>query len=315
MFLDAVAGKAVEVALKIDLFQALEEEERSLTRLAQRCGVAERGLRPLLYLLSSLNLVKEGPAGFSPGDETKVFLEQSWPSLRESLPPAPDWDKLEEAVRTGRCPAAPIEGSQDGGSFFSGVVHTLFKLHWPVARHLAGSLPQNIKKVLDLGAGSAVWSLALALSRPEVKVVAVDHQKVLEEVTAGYVAQREMEKQYDLRAGSYHVVPLEAEEFDLVYLGHVVHSEGWQASESLLQRCRTALKPNGLLAIAEWIGSEPRSEDYHANLFDLNMLMFTEAGLVFSAVELENLAVESGFGECRWVQGPGKYPVLVAEKA
>ncbi|HIB65135.1 MAG TPA: methyltransferase domain-containing protein [Phycisphaerales bacterium] len=310
--LDPVGCKAFEVALAIDLFQELDKAPGTIVELAQRCRVSTRGLRPLLFLLASVGCVKEQADTFHPSPELNRFLSERWPDQKSQAPQAGDWENLEKAVRTGRCVRPPIEGAQDGGEFFSGVVETLFGLHFGLAKSLAHALPSHPLKVLDLGAGSAVWSLGLAVQRDDIEVVAVDHQRVLESVTRKFVAKNQMEERYVLRPGDYHEVELEREHYDVIYLGHVIHSEGWEASTSLLKRCKEALAPQGTVVIAEWVGSTPRADDYHANLFDLNMLMFTEHGLVFDVSEMEELASRAGFGRLRWVKGAGKYPVLFA---
>ncbi|MCA9776196.1 MAG: methyltransferase domain-containing protein [Candidatus Eremiobacteraeota bacterium] len=310
--IDAVGKRAVDAALELNVFQFLGTDPREVSELALQCGVSVRGLKPLLSLLAALELLEESSGRFRLLDTTADFLK-NWPVMRSSLTDAPDWQELPTVVRTGKPARDPIEGEKDGGDFFSGVVSTLFGFHLPLAKNFAAQLPP-VRRVLDLGAGSAVWSLALAKEKPEVRVVAVDHGKVLEEMTTSFVEEYGVTEQYELRPGSYHEVDLEEAHYDLVYLGHVVHSEGWDASRTLLARCLQALKPGGLVGIAEWIAAEPRSADYHACLFDLNMLMFTEDGLVFNASELERLVTEAGFSDPEWVEGPGKYPVLQARR-
>lgn len=306
--LDPVAGRAVEVALELGLFSC---EPGTLEQLAHRLEVAPRGLRPLLFLLASLELIEQDQDLFRVAQSTPAYLAEVWPEVEFYRDQ--NWKELDRAVRTGKCVRPAIEGQADGGEFFTGVVDILFGLHSPVARHLVNHLP-SARRVLDLGAGSAVWSLALAKTDPQVRVVAVDHQRVLDEVTSRFLQEHGVESQYELRAGSYHEVELEPEGYDLIYLGHVVHSEGWQASTSLLRRCCQALATDGVLVIAEMVGATPRSGDYQSNLFDLNMLMFTEAGLVFDRQELEQLAGDGGFSQLRWVEGVGQYPVLLARK-
>lgn len=312
--LDAVGGRCLQAADAIGLLDRLSCGKADPATLSAELEVSERGLRPLLYLLASVNVLCQEQDAYSLSSAGREFLSSRWPSLKHSVPSVAYWERLELAVRSGSCVRPAIEGESDGGSFFSGIVDTLFRLHSPLAQAVADELPLGLGKVLDLGAGSAVWSLAYVRKNPESQAVAVDHQKVLEEVTRRFLEDHQTAKQYELRPGSYHTVDLESEHYDLIYLGHVIHSEGWEASRSLLARCLGALKPGGRLVVAEWVGSEPRSLDYHANLFDLNMLMFTEHGLVFTASEMEQLCRQAGFEVERWVKGPGQYPVLLARK-
>lgn len=311
--IDAVSGRVIEVALEMGVFSELRAEPQSLSQLACSLGASERGLRPALSVLASLSLLDDSNDIYVLKDKTPSFLSEQWPKIQQQLPQAGDWVELEKAIRTGNCVRKPIEGHSDGGDFFSGIVDTLFGLHWPLASRLAKHLPSKVERVLDLGAGSAVWSLGLCTQREKVGCVAVDMKKVLLEVTSRFVTEKGLEEAYELRAGSYHEVPLEEDHYDVVYLGHIVHSEGWQASRTLIARCFKALKSGGHLVISEWLASQPRSADYSANLFDLNMLMFTENGLVFTKGELVNLCEEAGFTQPVWAE-VGQYPPLIVEK-
>ena len=314
LHIDPVGGRAIETAIEVGLFSRLKDQAWPLEDLATVLEVSPRGLRPLLHLLTSLGLVLEDGGEYSAPGELVSFLEQVWPEKKKALVTPPDWKELTKAVRTGRCIRRPIEGEADAGNFFSGIVETLFRLHSGLAKHVGSTLPSSIEQILDLGAGSAVWSLGVLTHNPKAHVVAVDMDKVLREVTSKFVEETGFSEHFELRPGSYHEVELEPQHYDLVYLGHVIHSEGWEATRSLLKRCFYTLKPGCLLAVAEWVGSTPRGKDYHANLFDLNMLMFTEWGLVFDTQEMEALVSEAGFVEAYWEKGPGQYPVLIAKK-
>lgn len=308
--LDAVVGRSLEVAEELGLLARLKVGKGSAESLASELGLALRGVRPLLYVLTSAGLlIQEGDA-FSIGADGVRFLEKEWPATQ--CPRLPDWDLLEQAVRAGRCTRPPIEA--DGGEFFSQVVETLFPLHFPAAQHLHSVLPEDAETILDLGAGSAVWSLGLMTQRPGAQAVAVDRAQVLDEVTTQFLTRHGVEDRYHLRPGNYLEMELEPEAYQVVFLGHVLHSEGWERSRSLLHRCYRALAPEGTLVIAEMLGTEPRGLDHCSNLFDLNMLMFTEFGCVFTRRELEQLTEEAGFVDPRWVDGPGQYPPLLVRK-
>lgn len=256
----------------------------------------------MLYVLASAGFLKESQRGF----------ERSGRELPVDFGPCPDrWERLEEAVRQGSCPLPSIEGEEDGGDFFSAVVPLLFDLHWPMAQHFGRSRSPFSGTVLDLGAGSAVWSLGVLQSSPEARALAVDRSRVLEQVTQPVVEELGLLQRYDFLAGDYHRLALRRGGYGLIFLGHLLHSDGAEASLELLSRCRAALAPGGTVVVAEILASSPRSLDHEANLFDLNMLMFTQRGQVFSANALEALGRQAGFSRVAWHSGPSRYPLLL----
>jgi SAM-dependent methyltransferase len=316
--LDPISGRAIEVALELGLFEKLLQGGLTVWQLCQQTGCPERGLRPLLYLLASTGLLEMDaaePDSFFLAQGAIRYVGYYWPEAWETLPVVPEYAELERAVRTGHPVRTPVEGAGDAGGFYSGVTPALFDLHWPDAEFLAQCLPEGIARVLDLGAGSGVWSIPLAWARPGLRVVAVDRARVLSDVTTPYLSKHGVLASYQLRPGDYHTVSLEEASYDLVLLGHVLHADGWSASRALLGRAFRALAPGGLLLVAEILGGDPRSEDYTANVFDLSMLMLTENGVVFTGAELERLVEEAGFAYWDWLEGPGDYPLLLAGKA
>lgn len=310
--LDPITGRALQVAQDLGVVHLLQERPRGSEEVASETGCAYRGMEALLALLASagyLTLEKER-FGLAPG--LLEYLRDAWPAEWNAFPTIPEYEELEKAVRTGGPVRRAVEGTEDGGEFYSTVTPALFELHWPDAQALSERIDAGVHRVLDLGAGSAVWSLPLAVARPEVRVVAVDRARVLSEVTTGFLQRHEVAERYELRAGDYHEVELEEGGYELVLLGHLLHADGWEGSRQLLARCQKALAPGGKLAVAEFVAPEPRHLDYAANVFHLNMVMLTEQGVVFTAAELEKLARESGFQGLEWIQGPGNYPLLLA---
>ena len=312
MELDPISGRALEVAQQVGLIGRLETSPATLEELAVDCDCSSRGIEALLYLLASAGFLKLEDDRFALASGLLEYLRESYPEEWALFPVIPEYEEMLNAVRTGRPIRAAVEGSQDEGEFFSAMTPALFDLHWPDADFLSKRIDPKVLTVLDLGAGSAVWSLPLAKSRSEVRVVAVDRAKVLESVTRDFVDGHGVLEQYEFRSGDYHEVELEQARYDLVLLGHLLHADGWEGSRRLLQRAKAALALGGYLAVAEILASDPRDQDYAANVFHLNMLMLTEEGVAFSRAELEGLAKEAGFRDLEWIQGPGDYPVLLS---
>src|SRR5437899_12591729 len=52
--------------------------------------------------------------------------------------------------------------------------------------------------------------------------------------------------------------------YDIATLGHILHSEGEERSRKLLKKTFRALKPGGVIAIAEWLVNDERTEPAHS---------------------------------------------------
>lgn len=311
-----VPSLAVASAIELGLFGAIEQGHATLARLAQACNCSERGLMPLLHTLVSLELLQSDPEGWSLAPDARLFLVPSSPAylggmLTHQTAQIARWTALPETIRQGRRQVEAVEGDQDNGKFFAGFVDSLFNLNFPAAQAVAAQLGEA-QSALDIGCGSGVWSLALALLHPQLKVIAVDRALVLDQVTRPFAQRMGCLDRYEMRAGNFRDVDFGSH--DVVFLGHILHSEGESASRTLLQRCHRALNPGGRLVVAEMVASEPRGAHLFPNLFDLNMLMWTEEGTVFTASQLEEMCGQAGFTRCQWLSAPSPSPILVAQR-
>lgn len=309
-----VPGVAVYSAIELGVFAAVAEGHDTVAKLAAACGCQVRGMQPLVYTLTGLGLLQQAGENFSLAPDTQIFLLPSSPAylggvIAHQTKMIGAWAHMPEAIRQGKPPGTVVEGDQDDGAFFAAFVDSLFNLNWPAAQVVARALPAAGTAV-DIGCGSAVWSLALAQVQPELKVVAVDRPLVLDSVAKVFAERLGCGPRYEYRAGNFRDVDLGKS--DVAFLGHILHSEGEAASRTLLKRIHDGLNPGGVLVIAEMVASAPRGADVFSNLFDLNMLMWTEDGTVFSAAQMEEMGREAGFSRFEWLSVPGPYPVLLA---
>jgi ubiquinone/menaquinone biosynthesis C-methylase UbiE len=103
--------------------------------------------------------------------------------------------------------------------------------------------------VLDLAAGSGVWSIALAQHSPQVRVTAVDWPGIIA-ITQKVTARHGVADRYAFVAGDLHEANF-GQEHAIATLGHILHSEGEERSRQLLRKTFDALAPGGTIAIAE----------------------------------------------------------------
>jgi len=263
-------------------------------------------------------LAKDDEARYALTPESAAFLVRGKPAfhgaffLLTSGPMLSEWAKLNDIVRSGR-PEKHINREQDGVAFFRQFVEDIFPIHYAAAQRLGEALEVSKAaaplSVLDLAAGSGVWSVALALRSPHVRVTAVDWPGVIpitQKVTARFgVADRFRFVAGDLleaNFGSGHAITT---------AGHILHSEGEARSRLLLEKTFDALAPGGTVAIAEILVDANRTAPLPALIFAVNMLVNSDQGDTFSLEEISAWLRDAGFAHVRTVEAPGLAPLLI----
>src|SRR5262249_25376073 len=148
-------------------------------------------------------------------------------------------------------------------------------------------------QVLDLAAGTGVWSLPMAQCNKNVKVDALDFAPILA-VTKEYATKFGVADRYNYLSGGWQDVKLQAGHYDFIILGHILHSEGKELSQRMLKYCADALKPGGKLIVAEFFSNNEQTGPVFSSLFALNMMIVTTDGCVFTVSELQDMIKQAG---------------------
>ncbi len=312
----------LEAAISLHIFDTLEAGPMSIPQVAAATGASERGLRCLMNALVSLDFLSKRDGRYVLTPESAAFLVSSKDSFQGGIlrhisrQLIPNWLQLTEAVRTGK-PTLAVNREEKGGAFFSQFVEDIFAMSYSAAKALADWLQlEDIKppyRVLDLAAGSGVWSIALSQKSPCVQVTAVDWPEVLP-------VTRRVTQRFGVGA-RYHYVEgdlLEAdfgEGHQLAIFGHILHSEGERRDRALIQKVFHSLAPGGKAVVAEMLPNEERTGPPQALIFAVNMLVNTDEGDTFTFSEIKSWFEQAGFKDVRKLETPGLYPLIIAEKA
>jgi ubiquinone/menaquinone biosynthesis C-methylase UbiE len=229
------------------------------------------------------------------------------------------WANLEQAVKTGKA-LERVNDQASGEEFFRYLAAAIFPISYTTAQMLADELGlgsgQGAVRVLDLAAGSGVWSIPMAQSNENVTVDALDFPGILE-VTQKFASKFGVAHRYNYLPGNWRDVKLEPATYDVVTLGHILHCEGKRLSQELLAACFAALKPGGTVVIAEFLSNEDRTGPAFAQMFAINMFLMTDSGCIFTVSELEQMLLEAGFRGTRRLSLPywgEESPLLLAQK-
>jgi cyclopropane fatty-acyl-phospholipid synthase-like methyltransferase len=171
--------------------------------------------------------------------------------------------------------------------------------------------------MLDLGGGSAAYSIAFAKANAELQVDVVDQPTVLP-LTEEYIRRAGLEERIHTRAGDLRKDRFgdseTGEGYDLVLLSAIAHMFSPEENRDLLRRIYRALDAGGRLVLQDFILEADKTRPMFAALFSLNMLVNTEGGASYSEAEYEEWLHEAGFRETRRVRLPGPANLMIATK-
>ena len=311
----------LEAALNHGLFDLLDQAPQTVGELAAQSGASVRGLTAILNALVGLEfLVRQGDR-YALTPESAAFLVSTKSAYhggffrhvtRQILP---QWMQLTDAVGSGR-PTVAANRQGQGQQFFAEFVEGLFPLSYRAAQvvgeHLGISKVTAPTSVLDIGAGSGVWGIALSHQSPFVTVRAVDWPKVLK-VTRKLARRHGVGDRLQTVAGDL----LEADfgtGHQVATIGHILHSEGRERSRQLLRKTFQALASGGTIVISEFVPNEDRTGPPMPLIFAVNMLLHTEAGDTFTFGEMADWLREAGFANPRQIKAPAPSPLILATR-
>jgi ubiquinone/menaquinone biosynthesis C-methylase UbiE len=312
----------ISAAASNRVFDSLEGDAKTTEQVAGETGASARALGILMNALVGLGLLKKNRQGkYSLTPESAAFLLSKKPGTHAGFfgTIAPQlisrWLRLSDIVREGR-PAVAVNQETEGTEFFSQLVENIIPMSYPPAQklgdHLKLAKAKNEIRVLDLGAGSGIWGIALAQKSTRVRVTAVDWAGMIpttKRITRKFgVGDRFNYVEGDMLEANF------GSGYDIATLGHILHSEGEGRSRRLLRKIFRALKSGGTIAIAEWLVNDDRTEPLPSLMFAVQMLVNTEKGDTFSFNEIKNWLEEAGFKKVRKLKAPGPSPLVLATK-
>jgi 3-hydroxy-5-methyl-1-naphthoate 3-O-methyltransferase len=317
----ARAAMALAAGVELDVFNHIEAGKGTVKEIARAARSSPRGMRLLLDALTGMGYLTKQGDGYRNGPVAARFLVKGRPGymgafVGETRMTWMGWAKLPEVVQTGQ-PIEALDTEAAGKEFFPKLVEAIFPMSYGGAQGAVAAIPEKarkrIKRILDVAAGSAAWSLPFAQAIPEARVTVVDYPEVTP-VARRFAEAFGVADRYEYSEGNLRDIDFGRNRYDLVILGHIIHTEGEKWGKKLVKRAYRALGDNGQLLIAEMVPNDARTGPMLPLLFGLNMLIHTEAGDVFTMKEYREWLKAAGFRKVQTLDVPGPSPLILATK-
>jgi cyclopropane fatty-acyl-phospholipid synthase-like methyltransferase len=167
----------------------------------------------------------------------------------------------------------------------------------------------GVERLLDVGGGSAAYSIAFAQANSKLRATVLDLPAVLP-IAQGHINAAGLAGRVETRAGDLRCDAL-GTDFNLVLVSAICHMLGPAENQDLLRRCYAALAPQGRVVIQDFILEPDKTAPKQGALFALNMLVGTPAGSTYSYEEYGAWLRDAGFREVRHIRLPGPSGLMV----
>jgi SAM-dependent methyltransferase len=254
-----VTSGALNAAMELGLFWLLAEQPMDKEGIAHALDIPINRCQYWLQLLSSMGLIEQGSEGYAPSSTTRAailnaYSQETWAFLAgETLDRFPAVHDL--ALRIRQAGSAWAVQGLTPPDYFTQLLQSperarrftrmLYEIHLPLAEQVAESLDMSgVDRLMDLGGGSGVVSLALLRRHHHLTAVVVDIANVC---AAGreIAAENSMEDRI-----TYYEADFLHDDLPSGF-GMVLECDAGPYSEALLRKIRTALNPGGCLAIVD----------------------------------------------------------------
>lgn len=318
------ATAILQAGVQLGVFDQIAAGKRDAGSIAGAVDADERGVRILLDALTALQLL-ERKEGYDLAPLAEAFLVSDRPAYLGGMLSimAGEWawtgyPRLAEAVRTGGT-VLEEAAEKPSHSFWETFARSSTGVATPASVLLAEILgpwaaARETLEVLDVAAGSGLYSLTLAGQQEHAGITLVDWPNVLE-VTLRTAERLGLRDRTSSIEGSVFDVPLGGP-YDLVIASHIFHHFSEERCLTLMRRLADALKPGGKLAINEFAAADGNvAEDPFPSLFSVIMLVWTQEGEAHPVSTYRRLLEQTGFGPPEVHEGRGMPSrFLIAER-
>jgi len=284
-------------AIELKIFSVLDNHMMTSEEVAKKINANPRATDRLMNALCGFELLKKVKGKFYNSDLSAKYLVEGKPEFMGNLYHTNNlwnsWSNLTDSVVKG----ASVGGDQNKQEKNDWVESFISAMHYRGV-HQGKILSMmidltNVKKMLDVGGGSAAFSIEIVKKNSKINAVVLDLPHVIP-LTKRYVDEAGLTENFDFIKGDYLTNDFDGN-YDLILLSAIVHINSYEQNKTLIKKCADALNKEGMVIISDFIMNDDRTQPAYGALFSLNMLVGTECGDTYTENEMKEWLQSAGF--------------------
>ncbi len=318
LMISTLPHQIVGYAIRLGLFDFLQAEPATATKIQQRFTLCDRGCTALLLCLSSLGLlVRKDDSSFGLTDHARTFLVSDSPTFVGALLLMSNTQFQQfKRVMTEDEPLRPERvACWEQGKAVPDAAESTERMHALTAAAGMGLAQLGCftdhARLLDIAGGSGSVSIALARRYPELKLTVLDLPEVCQ-LTRAYVADAGLGSRIAVHPADMFASAWPTEH-DAILFSNVLHDWAPERCRTLLRKAFAALARGGSVYLHEMLTDGKYQAPTTTALYSFMMLLTTR-GQQYSRDELSELLVHAGFSEPLELPASGYFSAIRARK-
>lgn len=286
-------------SLELGLFTIIGNEARSLRSIAEESNCNERSLEKILNALVNMGFLIFKNGFYSNTADSLIFLSKESPNYLGDLMHIAalwdNWSNLTEIVRKGK-PVNYQSLSEKSDEWLEAFILASFRESKNYANIITRQIPaQNPMKILDLGAGSGVFSIELAKLYPKAQIYCFELPRVAE-LTQKFIDRSGLNERIHVISGDFLKDDI-GSDYDLVLISDVLSEYSFKTVMQTLTKVYDAMKFSGVVAIFDYFFDDKRTSPTEVVTHSISMLINTLEGEILNNTDIWFAMREAWFSD------------------
>lgn len=281
-------SKILFTSLELGVFTIIGNESKSCAEIAEEAKCNQHALEKLLNSLVNLGFLNKKFDLYSNKIDSLLYLSKESPNyLGDLLHLASLWDNwsnLTDIIRIGK-PINYKSLNEKEEKWLESFILSSYRESKIYLDQVIKHIPlNNPKRMLDLGAGSANFSIEFAKIYPRLSITAFDLPRVAE-ITQKFIDRSGFQERITTVGGDFLTDEI-GNEYDFVLLADILSQFSFNKVMEILRKVYDSLNYGGAIAILDCFFFDDRTGPAEANIHSLNMLINTIDGEVLNDTDI-----------------------------